>query len=304
MKIDQERRLAQFVDRADELENFCELLETKRKPIITVSGDSGLGKTSLLARMINECARRNLRRAQVVWTDLRNHDYLAIMRKIRDDVGVDYFKRFTHMVNCLADPSYNLKITLQGASSIADYSQFTNSAVRDMANVIIKDSMLVIPRTGSGVTANECMIHLTDQFIADLATATENIPLVVFFDAAEKMTEQTRTWVWDELVQAVADGSLSNILFVLCGRNKFEYNAEIKMLVEEIKLKPLGQADMEEYLVKRGIQKGGCADVAEFLWAVTDGNPRQMAVYVDAYLLKRGKRRAEPFIAALKGIDA
>jgi hypothetical protein len=285
----QENRLAQFVDRVSEFKSFCELLENKQKPIMSIWGDGGLGKTSLKTRMINECARRNLRKAELVWTDIRNHDYLSIMRKIRDDVGFEYFKPFTNLVNYFTDPHYNLKITFQGSSSLADQTQFTNSSVRDMANVIIKDSMFAIPRTDIGLTANERMVRLTDQFIADLAAATENIPLVVFFDAVEKMTIETSMWVWSELLQSIADGRLSNIWLVLCGRKKLEYDAEMKVLIEEVELEPLRQSDIVDYLAKRGVEKSRRADIADTLFISTSGNPRQVAVHVDALMLMWNK---------------
>jgi archaellum biogenesis ATPase FlaH len=291
MKTIQETRLAQFVNRISEFESFSRLLENKQKRIMTVRGDSGVGKTSLLARMRQECARRNIKSVELVWTDIRNHDYLAIMRRIRDEVGSKYFESFTNVVNYLTDPFCDLKITFQGSSSLATHSQFTNSVVRDMAQVIIKDSMLVVPRTDLSVTANERMIRLTDQFIADLATAVENIPVVVFFDAVEKMTVETNAWVWGELLQSVADGRLSNIWFVLCGCRDLQYNPEMKSLIEETKLQPLQRSDIVEYLEKRGIHDNRRADIADTLFISTNGNPRQVAIYVDALFLLWNKAR-------------
>ena len=291
MKKAQEHRLAQFVDRVSEIERFCELLDTKQKPIMTVCGDGGIGNTSLLARMLRECARRKIRRSEVVWTDIRNHDYLAIMRKIRDDIGLEHFKPFTNLVNYFTDPLYDLKITFQGSSSLADQSHFTNSTVRDMANVMIKDSLLVAPRTDINITANERMIRLTDQFMDNLATTTENIPLVVFFDSVEKMTMETSRWVRCELLQAIAERQLSNIWVILCGRTQLEYDPEMKVMIEETKLQPLQRSDIVDYLAKRGLAESQHADIADTLFVSTGGNPRQIAVYVDALLLLWNKRK-------------
>jgi putative ribosome biogenesis GTPase RsgA len=77
-----ERRLAEFVDREDELRCFCRLLDDGGRSVMTVCGDGGVGKSSLLARMIHECALRRVRKSEVTWTDTRNHDYLGVMRKI------------------------------------------------------------------------------------------------------------------------------------------------------------------------------------------------------------------------------
>ena len=78
-----ERRLAEFVDREAEMDLFCRMLDTGERPVIVVEGEGGVGKSSLLARMVHECALRTLRKSEIVWTDTRRHDYLAVMRKVR-----------------------------------------------------------------------------------------------------------------------------------------------------------------------------------------------------------------------------
>src|SRR6266478_2140375 len=99
MKSELERRLAEFVNRKAEMARFCEMLDGHDKLIMLISGDSGLGKSSLFARMIHECAVRNRKKSEVVWTDTRPHDYMAVMRKIRDDFGSHLFKPFTDLIN-------------------------------------------------------------------------------------------------------------------------------------------------------------------------------------------------------------
>ena len=39
---------------------------------------------------------------------------MAVMRKIRDDLGTDLFKPFTDLINYFTVPQYNLKIDVQG----------------------------------------------------------------------------------------------------------------------------------------------------------------------------------------------
>ena len=58
-----QRRLAEFVDRTSEMDRFCRMLQTGEKPVMIVSGDSGCGKSSLLARMVHECSLRSRRKA-------------------------------------------------------------------------------------------------------------------------------------------------------------------------------------------------------------------------------------------------
>src|SRR5207253_10582139 len=91
--------LAAFVDRHLELSRFCEMLESDEKPIMIVWGDDGIGKSSLLARLIHECASRKLHKSEVFVSKSRFNSYLEILRKIRDDLGPELFPNFTQLVN-------------------------------------------------------------------------------------------------------------------------------------------------------------------------------------------------------------
>ncbi|MGQ0444983.1 MAG: AAA family ATPase [Beijerinckiaceae bacterium] len=282
-----ERRLAEFVDREDEMRRFCRLLETDSKSVMVVSGDGGVGKSSLLARMIHECAVRQLRKSEVTWTDTRNHDYLAVMRKIRDDTGPESFRAFTDLVNFFTVPQYELKVTVQGQGNIAvaGGARIEGSRVGDIAGIMIKDVMLSAPRNDMAVPESERTARLTDAFIAELqAELTARGPLMVFLDATEKMTPDTERWVWGELLGAARDGKLPNAKFVLSGRRRLELGRDWIRLVEEAQLKPLDREHILIYLGKRGVAESNRAAVADLLLIITQGNILQIATYVDAFL--------------------
>ena len=298
MTTELERRLAEFVNRDNEMDLFCEVLETDQKPIMIVWGGGGVGKSSLLARMIHECACRKLRKAEVIWTETRNHDYLAIMRKIRDDVGVDYFKPFTDLVNFFTVPQYELKIKLASAGSIAvaQDAQIEGSTIEDIAGIVVKDSMIVMPRPDIAVPESERMVRLTDRFIENLAIALQSgPPLVIFFDAVEKMTEDTRKWVWFELLKSVQDNRLYHIRLVLCGRERPLLDRDMQIIVEEAELLPLALENIIDYLVKRGVSESSRNDLASMLWVATKGNPLQIATLVDGFL-KLQKRKLQSYV--------
>src|SRR5258708_4773871 len=109
-----QQRLARFVDRESEMSSFCRMLDDVAwpRPILVVWGEGGMGKSSLLMRMIHECSLRALSKAEVGWTDTRNHDYLGVMRKIRDDVGASNFGEFTKLVNFFTVPQYRLEVVV------------------------------------------------------------------------------------------------------------------------------------------------------------------------------------------------
>jgi GTPase SAR1 family protein len=288
-----ERRLAEFVNREAETRRFREILDTAEKPIFVVWGDTGVGKSSLLARMLHECAQRRRRKAEVVWTDTRLHDYMAIMRKIRDDVGVSHFTAFTDLINFFTVPQYELRIHVEGAGAVqvAREASITNAHVGDIAGILVKDVMLNVPRADMAVPELERMARLTDRFIEDLRAAVREESLVVFLDAVEKMSPDTDRWVWGELLAAVCDGRLRNILFVLCGQKRPVLDREWQAFVEEAELRPLAHKHIVEYLAKRGVDEASRTAVADLLLVTTGGKIKDIATYVDA-LLQLQTRRA------------
>jgi archaellum biogenesis ATPase FlaH len=290
MKSEMERRLAEFVDRKAEMQRFREMLDGEDKLIMLISGDSGLGKSSLFARMVHECALRNRKKAEVVWSDTRPHDYMAVMRKIRDDFASDLFKPFTDLINYYTVEQYNLKISGPGSTQVAEgLTVSDHSTVGDIAGIVIKDSMLVLPRNDKAIPEAERLAALTDRFLESFAEALKNEPLVVFFDTVEKMSEPTHAWVWGELLKAVLDGRLPKVRFVLCGIKHPEIDRDMGHIVEEVELSPLGQADIVEYLEVRGITEMR-EQLADMLLATTKGKPFDLATAVDGFLKLQQKR--------------
>lgn len=292
MQTQIEIRLAEFVDRDAEIGRFSNMLDSGGKAIMFVSGEGGYGKTSLLARMIHECARRQLRKSEITWTETQNHDYLGIMRKIRDDVGGEHFQSFTTLVNQFTDPSIKITIAADTRNiSVAQGMTAENASIGDVAGVIVKDSMFVIPKGDTNIPESERMIPLTTAFLNNLsAAATVNGPLVVLFDATEKMTRETAAWVFGELFRAVQARVLPRVFFVYCGRRKPEVDRYMVDIVEEAELGPLEQKDIALYLEKRGIEQENREAFAELLLTITKGHPYQIANYIDA-LLKNRKRQ-------------
>jgi GTPase SAR1 family protein len=277
--------LAEFVDRDSEINKFRVLLDEETLSILVVWGGGGVGKTSLMAKMIHETAVRKLRKSEIIWTDNRCHDYLAIMRKLRDDIGVDNFKPFTDLINYFTVPKYQLHIKLDGLGpiSVGENSRIEGAQVGDIAGVIVKDLMLSEPREDMRIPEGERMTRLTDIFIQCLAAEATGEPLIVFMDSVEKMGKETERWVWGELLGAVRDGIIQNTKFVLCGRKEPQLDRSWNHLTEVRQLKPLEREHVIAYLNKRGVQKG-VEQIADMLVITAKGNMLDLATYVDAYL--------------------
>lgn len=280
-----DRKLAEFVDRTTQMERFCEILRSRTKPIIFVSGDGGSGKSSLLARMIHECSAQKIARARIEWTETRNPDYLAIMRSLRDDLEAEHFSSFTALVNAYYDDRVKLDLTVNstGNISVGAGAQFGGSTVGQMSGVVVRDCMIVVPRRDLGVSENERMVRLTERFLADLAILTAKTPVVVFFDAVEKMADEARKWMWGEFMAAVRDGRVPDIICVHCGRTKPDLDRDTRLAVEDTELGPLGLCDIEEYLTKRKVICSAPRDVATLILGFTKGHPIDVANAVDLF---------------------
>ena len=287
------RRLAEFVDRAAEMNLYCEVLDRGEPPIMVVFADTGMGKTSLLLRMVHECAQRKLRKAEVMWTDTLVFDYVAVLRKLRDDFGVDHFSAFTDLINYYTDTNYqprlDININLQGSVQVASGAQISGSSVGDVAGVVLRDNMIVVQRPDIAVPMEVRREQLTRRFLDGLRELSRRECLVLFFDAVEKMSDVTHRWLWEQLLQPVRDGELPNVRVVLCGQRRPPEERDWTDFLVLAELKPLGVADIDAYIAKRTAGRAVISDekregIAQFLAATTNGRPVDVAVKVDQYL--------------------
>lgn len=291
-----ERRLAEFVDRISELERFKQILSTYEKPITVIWGESGIGKSLLSICMMRECGERGVRTSQVVWSETRNPDYIAIMRKIRDDIDASKFNKFTDLLNYFTKPNYNLHLDPENRISVATGARIEGTTTRDIAGIIIKDALFVVPRTDISVTEEDQRSMLTDQFIKDLSEVLRSESVVVFFDAVERIFPDAERWLMSEIFQAIVDGRLNNIWFVLCSQKQLDFHADMKIIVDEAKLQPLESPDVIDYLEIRGIKESHCLIIAETLLASNNGIPRKLAMDVDILLTRLRKSEAHEWL--------
>lgn len=280
--------LSQFVDREAEMRRFCAMLTSDTKHIMLLWGESGMGKTWLLQKMMHECAQRSLRKAKVIWTDTSCWDYLWIMRIIRDDLscGEAPFLRFTDLVNQYYGSSQPTQFVLNISSgqSVLDHATITNATVGEIAHTIVKDNMFVMQRPDLNISVKELQIRLTDAFIKDLQLLTKHEPMIVFLDAAEKMSGDTDKWVWDELLRAVFEERIRNTKFVICGQRRHELPEDWSLMVEEAELQPLSKPHIVEYLTRRKVPAEQIELVAQWLLATTKGRIKDIAVQVQMYI--------------------
>jgi hypothetical protein len=297
-RVRRERLLAAFVDRSTEMGLFEQVLDSVERPIMVVSADAGMGKTSLLMRMVHECALRGVLKAELEWSSLDVVDYMSVMRKLRDTLGVDHFGAFTDLINYYTDSSYaprlDINVNLQGGSiQVAGGAQISGSSVGDIAGVVLRDNMIVVQRADIAVPVEVRREQLTQRFLQGLAALSAERKVVLFFPATEKMSDITYQWLWEQLLKPVVEGELVNVRAILLGQRPAQPDPDLATFVAHAMLKPLSVNDIDAYIAKRMSGKIEVSDefrrgMAEIIADVTGGHPFDVASRVDKYLLKSG----------------
>jgi archaellum biogenesis ATPase FlaH len=295
MITEADRRLAEFVDRDHEMKRFENLLDTSEKLVMVVAGPGGIGKSSLMARMRHHCANKKTKFVEIIYTDDDIPEYIAIMRRCRDNLATRPFEPLTDLINYYTVPQYTLKVELHGGNvSVGQVMTMTDSSVGTMAGVVIKDSMISFPRSDLDVSESERRMRLTQTFLVNLAEAARAYPqLVIFIDAAEKMSETTARWLWTAFIPGIVDGGIANIRFVILTRAKPELDRWKRQLVDETELAPLTIPDIVMYMEKREVAAEHREALAQMVFAISRGNPLDIANHVDSFLelqYKQGKK--------------
>lgn len=294
-----ERQLALFVDRSDEMERFKKVLDTDVKPIMVVKAEAGMGKTSLLMRMVHECALRGLLKAEVVWSDTDVLDYMSVMRKLRDALGVEHFATFTDLINYYTDDNYQprleININLQGNVQVAGGAQISGSTVGDIAGVVLRDNNFTIPRQDIPVPDEVRKERLTERFLQGLESLSAQQQLVLFFNATERMSELTQQWLWGQFLKPVVGKEL-NVRAVLLGDGK-RPPPNVPQLVnylDHVELKPLGKDDVLAYIGKRTAHDATMTDesrrtLADTVILFKGCVPGDVSAAVDLFLASRSR---------------
>lgn len=290
-------RLARFVDRTLEMQAFCRLLDVSDSPIMVVWGDNGFGKSYLLSRMVYECIQRKIWQSRVEFTGVGNGKYSEIMHTILAGLGVEggaYLADFNAMTGHF---EVELRVTYEGGPfSVAQGMKTKDSSIGDMAAIMLKDNVMLLPDPQMTVLEGERRSKLTDCFVKLLGAATKVRQLVIFFDDIEKMSPDTAEWLTGELLFAVDNDWLPNVRFVLCGERKPELGEWSSYIEEErleAHLEPLGREHIIEYLARCGVEEGNRGPVADSILSRTRGKASEVAAWAERFVrLQRSREQA------------
>ena len=287
----------EFVDRTAELKHFREMLEGNAPPLLCICGPSGIGKSSLLAMMVHETKQRSVRSVHLTWTGSRNYEYSDIIRKIRDDLGSSAFEETTHLLDYFAKSRNTLNVRLVQPESIKvmtgarlRHSTITGGVTGARIDVMRVDTT----HLPSDVPETERQIRLTDTFVASLKSAAGNGTIVLFLDAAERMTQETTDWLQSELFGAIREDKLPSVCVVVCGELVPQLDRRWNDFAATFDLGRLSCQDVRVYIEKRGIPRQEADLAAGIFYSTSKGNTLMLAEQVDGYLSSATQAQKRP----------
>jgi len=220
--------------------------------------------------------------AKIVWSETRSHDYLGVMRGIRNDLGGGQFSAFNDLVNFFTVPQYKLELVVSGTVSVGTNLR-NEGTIGAISGVVVQDANFTVPRADLAMSETERMNRLTDVFLQELSAAGAARDSIIFLDAFEKASNITQSWVINELVGALFEGRLGQLRIVLCGRVRPSLQEDWWLMVNEMPLSPFSRDHVIEYIDKSqlNIPQDAIAYVADTLLASTNGVPSSVANLVN-----------------------
>jgi AAA ATPase domain len=286
-----DRRLERIVDRTEHEAAFRSLLDTGSR-ILALVGAGGTGKSTTIGSFLRLCDERGIDPAIVEWTDERRSDYVDVMRAVRDQLDGPSFDGLTDLLNWFTVPGYpspddrspggDAPASMdETADIVTDTDAGSVASTKEPARIADRHSVTLRPDLD--ISPADRRARLTATFVDALAQRTIERPIVLFFDAAEKMPVDTLEWLTGPLLDAFTRERLPNVRLVVAGRDRIQ-PFEQAPLVHSIDAGGFDADEVERYLERRGIAPEDRGQIAAMLMTASAGNPLQVATLVDMFL--------------------
>ena len=302
-RVPSEQVLHRFVDRREALTWFRHLVDepSGAQRAMWIHGQSGIGKSMLLSRLIKECCERDVRWLHAEWRDTRRFGYLDLMRRLRDEAGRDeLFQLFNDQVNHFTSRDYDVRVKvdlgdIQNVRVLEDGRIQGGSGAQINVGHHIDDLRINVIRPDFDAEDRHIRIELTRAFVPCLQALARESPVVLLLDALEKADDATMTWIVEELLERLSRGELENVLLVLAGQVAPADSDQLRFdrCMRTWELKPLKPADVEE-LLRKDLDEEQARTLAGFMAANEQYlalTPLQVSMQVlnfRRYLVERG----------------
>lgn len=275
-----------FVDRQEICANFEAIISGRsQKQIMLVGAAGGMGKSWLISKFKHDCSRQSPRIAYTS-TDFKDgqlHDFLSIVRTVRDDLGAAHFNRLTQAINEATRYDINIHIAPTSSPDVkTEIGDVTESEVNIAGGNIIRDNFFTLQVPNERIRA-DIEARLFKAFVQDLQEFLTTRTAVFFFDTYEKATETTQTWIENRLLYEIREGTLKNARVVIAGRHIPTMDASWRHCTTRPKLDVLRSEDVRSYLQEKLGLTAQEAD-AETLFRASQGNPQLLGMLADNIL--------------------
>ncbi len=340
-EIADKRRKENFVGRAEQLRVFLDNFtgDEPRWMVLSITGEGGVGKSTLLKRYAQECRRPDIN-ANVVLCDDRHYSPVEAMAAIAEQLSAlgiksgDFDERLKKYRQALqqieSDPSAPrgmVHVVTRGLTDLAvkslrrvpgiglamDYvdEKATGEALAELAQYAMtrwgnKDEVLLV---------REPEKVLTPLFVDLLNEAARKKRLVVMFDVFERTARTLSAWLMNLFDSQYGEIDW-RVSFVLSGRDPLDQHwTELAGLMTHVRLEPFTREETAIYLSNHGItdptlieqihkDTGGLPVLVELL-AAANPQPGQPLPDVSGNAVKRflqwtpDELRPVPLLAAI-----
>ena len=280
--IVKQRQQEMFVGRDEYVAAFGTNLDVpvnseQRKYIFAISGQGGVGKSSLLQRYQRTLADRLSEGAIHAWIDHRDVTILAVMERIAREFSKHGFplKKFGDRYQLYQEKRAELENDPNAPNGLANFvGQTAKFSLRlggvtpagpllkyideDAAAGAVTDFVEYISRRsanrGEAKLLRSPIETLTPLFVSDLRALPEDHLIAIFFDTYELIGEYLDVWL-----RSTLDGRYgelpANILLVIAGRNELARNLwnNYVGVMTRISLEPFTEDEALQYLARAGI---------------------------------------------------
>lgn len=303
-----------FVGRTDEIHFLLEHILEPEEPtynIVSISGNGGVGKTTLIKRLIDEVQSPKFKDCCLVGlVDERQSTPVSIMERFADQLSeggyplTSFEKALIHHKETLhrqwserqaeQDTNFHEAVDLVGsvAEDLVPGGKILHKGANIALDLYMKEQRSRQMRKDAGWLENP-IGELTQKFVDGLNALTDTMTpgpnrlkrrlrVLLFFDTFEQLAIEAAPWLLDHLLQANIN---TNVVLVIAGRDSLEYSTpdDPKRWLEYrdagvihlINLDSFTEEETRVYLAERAITDQG---QIERIWHLSGGLPLYLSL--------------------------